>query len=573
MRLGRTALGGLAIAGALLSWSGIATADEATAPGTNLSPQQTQLAALKAEHKGGTMRLVARSAQGTLDPHLNYTLQYWQIYQSLYDGLVTFKHAGGAEGFEVVPDLAEAIPAPQNGGKTYVFKLRKGIKFWDGRDVTVKDVVASFQRIFKVSSPTSGTFYAGIVGADKCLKDPATCTLEGGVVGDEAAGTVTINLTAPDPELFYKLSVPHAVILPADTPTSDLGTVPAVGTGAYMIESFDPNKQMKMVRNPYFKEWSADAQPDGYPDVVLYDFGLTDEAEVTAVQNGEADWMFDQPPTDRLGELGTKYKDQVYINTLTAWWYAPMNTNIPPFNNVKARQAVAYAIDRKALVKLFGGPALAAPVCQVLPPGFPGHVDYCPFTKNPGAKWTAPDLEKAKQLVKESGTAGQKVTVIVEDTAVSKSIGVYLQSVLKDIGYDASVKPISPNIQFTYIQNTKNNVQISVSQWYQDYPAASDFLNVLFGCDSFHPGSDSSVNISGFCDKAIDAKMKKALALAVTDQAAADKLWTEIDKEVTDLAPAAALFTPKHIDFVSKRLGNFIFNAQYYWVVTQSWVQ
>jgi peptide/nickel transport system substrate-binding protein len=283
--------------------------------------------------------------------------------------------------------------------------------------------------------------------------------------------------------------------------------------------------------------------------------------------------MFDQPPTDRLGELGTKYKDQVYINTLTAWWYAPMNTNIPPFNNVKARQAVAYAIDRKALVKLFGGPALAAPVCQVLPPGFPGHVDYCPFTKNPGAKWTAPDLEKAKQLVKESGTAGQKVTVIVEDTAVSKSIGVYLQSVLKDIGYDASVKPISPNIQFTYIQNTKNNVQISVSQWYQDYPAASDFLNVLFGCDSFHPGSDSSVNISGFCDKAIDAKMKKALALAVTDQAAADKLWTEIDKEVTDLAPAAALFTPKHIDFVSKRLGNFIFNAQYYWVVTQSWVQ
>jgi peptide/nickel transport system substrate-binding protein len=283
--------------------------------------------------------------------------------------------------------------------------------------------------------------------------------------------------------------------------------------------------------------------------------------------------MFDQPPTDRLGELGTKYKDQVFINTLTAWWYAPMNVNIPPFNNVKARQAVAYAIDRKALVNLFGGPALAAPVCQVLPPGFPGHVDYCPFTKNPGAKWSAPDLEKAKQLVKESGTAGQKVTVIVEDTAISKSIGVYLQSVLNDIGYDASVKPLSPNVQFTYIQNTNNNVQISVSQWYQDYPAASDFLNILFGCDSFHPGSDSSVNIAGFCDKAIDAKMKQALALAVTDQAGADKLWTEIDKEVTDAAPAAALFTPKHVDFVSKRLGNFIFNAQYYWVITQSWVQ
>ena len=78
-------------------------------------------------------------------------------------------------------------------------------------EVTVKDVVASFQRIFKVSSPTAGSFYNGIVGADACLKTPATCTLDGGVVGDEAAGTVTINLVAPDAEFFDKLAVPHAV--------------------------------------------------------------------------------------------------------------------------------------------------------------------------------------------------------------------------------------------------------------------------------------------------------------------------------------------------------------------------
>ena len=82
------------------------------------------------------------------------------------------------------------------------------------------------------------------------------------------------------------------------------------------------------------------------------------------------------------------------------------------------------------------------------------------------------------------------MTIIVEDTAVSKSIGVYMQSVLTEIGYQAEVKPISPNIQFTYIQNTNNKVQISLSQWYQDYPAASNFLNVLFGCGSFTEGSD-----------------------------------------------------------------------------------
>ena len=525
------------------------------------------------EHRGGTMRLLAHSAIGTIDPHINYTLQYWQLYQHIYDGLVTFKKAAGSAGFEVVPDLAEAIPAPENDGKTYTFKLRKGIKFSDGRDVTVKDAVASMQRIFKVLSPTAGSFYAVFVGADKCIADPKTCTLEGGIVADEANNTITINLTRPDPELFQKLALPHAVIVPADSPMTDSGTTPLIGTGAYMITLYDPNKTLKMERNPNFKVWSEDAQPDGYPDVVVQDFGLTDEAEVTAVINGEGDWVFDFIPADRLAEIGSKYKDQAHVNTLTAWWYAPMNTNIPPFNNAKARQAVAYAIDRNAMVKLYGGPVLGAPVCQVLPPGFPGHVPYCPYTKDPGEKWSAPDVEKAKQLVEESGTKGQKVTIIAEDYDVNKNIAVYLQSVLKDIGYDASVKTISSNQQFTYIQNTNNNVQISLSQWYQDYPAASDFLYILFGCESFHPGSDSSVNISGFCDKEINDKMHEALKLGITDQAAADKLWAEIDKMVTDKAPAAALFTPKRVDFVSKRVGNFLFNAQYQWMPMLSWVQ
>jgi peptide/nickel transport system substrate-binding protein len=527
----------------------------------------------KKEHRGGTMRILAHQAGGTIDPHINYTLQYWQIYQSAYDGLVNFQKADGADGFTKVPDIAEAFPEPTNDGKTYVFKIRKGIMFSNGKELGVKDVVASLQRIFKVSSPTAGGFYSVIVGADKCIKEPKTCTLEGGVVGDEAAGTVTINLTRPDAEIFDKLALPHAVIVPADSPTEDVGSNPLPGTGAYMISAYDPNKGLTLARNPHFKVWSEQAQPDGYPDVVNYDFGLTEEAEVTAVQNGEADWVFDEIPADRLAEIGTKNKEQVHITPLTAWWYAPMNTRLAPFDNVKVRQAVNFAIDRKALVNIFGGPVLAQPVCQVLPPGFPGHVDYCPYTKDPGPKWSAPDMEKAKQLVEESGTKGQKVTIVPDDRAVSKAVGVYLQSVLTELGYVTDVKPISTNIQFTYIQNTNNKVQISVSQWYQDYPAASDFLNILFGCASFTEGSDSSINISGFCDKDIDAKMQAALALGVTDQEGANKMWAEIDKAVTDNAAAAALFTPKHLDFVSKRLGNFQFNYQYYWMVTQSWVQ
>jgi peptide/nickel transport system substrate-binding protein len=330
---------------------------------------------------------------------------------------------------------------------------------------------------------------------------------------------------------------------------------------------------LTLVRNPYFKVWSKDAQPDGYPDVITERYDLTGEAEVTQVENGQADWIGYSVPSDRLNEIATKYPKQITLSQLTANWYIPMNTRTAPFNNIKARQAVNFAVDRSATLRLFGGANLGTPSCQILPAGFPGHVDYCPYTKNPGTKWSAPDIDKAKALVKASGTAGQKVAVIAGDDAASKAIGTYMQSLLNQIGYKATVKVLSNNIQFTYIQNTKNHVQMSVTQWYQDYPAASDFLNVLFGCGSFHAGSDTSINISGFCDRSIQAMMDKANALGATNADAANTIWAQVDKKVTDASAAAVLFSPKNIDFVSKRVGNFTFSAQYYFLVDQAWVQ
>jgi len=523
-----------------------------------LAPVMVAAADTGSGHHGGTLRVIAHGAGGTLDPQVNYTLEYWQVFQSVYDGLLAFKKAPGQAGLTIVPDLAEAIPQPMDEGKTYKFTLRKGIRFSDGRDVSVKDVVASFQRIFKVSSPTSGTFFSGIVGAAECLKAAETCTLAGGVVGDEANNTITFHLVTADAEFFDKLAIVHASILPADAPIKDTGVQPIPGTGPYKIASYDPNAELKMVRNEHFKPWSADAQPDGYPDEIHYDFGLSEEDEVTQVANGQADWMFEQPPADRLAEIGTKYRDQVHLSQLTGIYHLEMNTRLPPFDNIKARQALNYGVDRKIAVNLFGGANLGTPSCQILPPGISGYQPYCPYTKNPGAKWSAPDMEKAKQLVQESGTAGQEVTLIVEDSAAQRAIGTYVQSLLT---------------QFTYIQNSNNKVQITLSYWLQDYPTPSDFLYILFSCDSFHSGSDSSINVTEFCNPGVEMMMKKALSTGVTDPASAEKMWAEIDKQITDLSPEAVLFVPKHVDFVSKRVGNFSFNPQDFFMFSQAWVK
>jgi peptide/nickel transport system substrate-binding protein len=551
-------------------------ASACTSTGTPTTASSSALGAAteyQAAHAGGTLTLLAKSAAGSLDPQVNYTLQYWQLYQSMYDGLLAFKKVGGQESFTVVPDLAAAMPQVSADGKTYVFKLRAGIKFSDGRPVTVDDVVASFERIFKVSGPTAGTFYNGIVGAEACLATPASCSLSKGVVGDAAASTVTINLTAPDPELTYKLAVPHASVLPKDSPATDAGIKPLPTTGPYMVASYDPNRALKLVRNPSFTEWSRDAQPRTYPDEIDENFGLSVEAEVTAVQNGQADWVFDPPPADRLNELGTTYASQVHVSPLTAFWYLTLNTNLAPFNNLQARQAINWAVDRNALVRLYGGQNLAQPACTILPPGFPGHVDSCDYTKGGGTTWSAADLDKAKQLVQASGTAGQEVGIVVQDDEVNKAIGEYLQSVLNDLGYKAKLKPLSANIQFTYIQNTNNKVQLALTSWYQDYPAASDFLNVLLSCASFRSGSDSSINIAGFCDKDIDAQMQAALSLAQTNPGQANQKWGDVDKAVMQKSPLVPVFNPKIIDFTSKRVGNYQFSKQFYMLVGQLWVK
>ncbi|WP_158745113.1 ABC transporter substrate-binding protein [Acidisphaera sp. L21] len=502
----------------------------------------------------GIVRLVASAGAGSIDPQINYTGQYWQLFTVVFDGLVGFRRVPGAAGLDLVPDLADAVPHPTDDGLLYTFHIRPGLRFSDGAPVRASDAAASFRRIFRIVGPTAGSFYGGIVGAADCLRVPASCILPG-VMADDATGVLTIRLTRRDPDFLLKLALPHASILPANSPPHDSGTQMLIGTGPYRFARYDPATGLRLERNPLFHAWNPDAQPPGIPDAIEYHFGLEDEAEVTQVENGQADWMFETPPLDRLGELGQDYASQVHTNPAMAIWFLPMNTHEPPFDDIRVRRAVNMALDRGAAVKLFGGPRLAEPSCQILPPGIPGYAPYCPFTH---------DLAAAQLLVRESGKAGSTVTLVIDTSAVQRAIGTYLLDVLRQLGFDARLRVLSGNLQFSYIQNTANHVQISLTPWYSDYPGATDFLPLLFGCASYHPGSDGSVNFSGICDPALDARMQ---AVADGGDAAG---WAAIDREVTDRAAFAVLFNPRYVDFVSRRVEGFAYHEQYHWLLSSA---
>ncbi|HYA49920.1 MAG TPA: ABC transporter substrate-binding protein [Streptosporangiaceae bacterium] len=561
----------------LYTWStaaAIAALVGAAGCGGSSTPSSSSSSPAAGAQKGGTLTILANAGFGVADPAQNYTLQQWSLLINTHDGLAQFQRVAGPAGTRLVPDLATSLPQPTNGGKTYVFHIRKGIKFSNGQTMKPSDFVATFERQFTVPGPTS--FYSRIVGADKC--STKGCDLSQGAVADDSAYTLTINLTAPDPEFLDKLALPFAYVVPASTSKKLTGNNVPPGTGPYMWQSYNPNTQAVLVRNPYFHVWSSAAQPAGYPDKIVEKYGQTVSDEVTAVQNGQADAVYDGDviPADRLNELNSpKYASQVHVNPLTADWYFALNTRRPPFNNLKARQAINYAADRSAYVKIAGGPSLAVPTCQILPPNFPGYKPYCPYTAGTDhTKWTGPDLAKARQLVKESGTAGMKV-VVNSDNESNKAIAEQMAADLNKIGYKASTQLLNASIQYPFVQNSDNSGKwnVAYSAWYQDYPAASDFLNVLTGCGSIHPHNDASPNIAAFCDKTIQAQMDKALTLGVTDPAAANAMWAQVDHAVTDQAPWVDLYNPKLIDFLSSRVHGYQFNPQWYILLDQLWLK
>jgi peptide/nickel transport system substrate-binding protein len=339
---------------------------------------------------------------------------------------------------------------------------------------------------------------------------------------------------------------------------------PIPGTGPYAIANVG-KRELRLVRNRYFHEWSKAAQPDGYPDEILARVSLKTDQGIPAVEHGKLDWVgFGTSAPRRLRELLVRYPAQVHINAYPATNFMVLNTRLPPFDDVRVRRALNYAVDRNVWVKLAGGPRAAQPTCQVLPPSSPGFRRYCPFE--------APDLKKATELVAASGTKGTKVVVYTMSGYFTRN-GRYFVSVLRRLGYRASLVQRPLPTYFPTISDTRNHVQIAFDNWIADYPAASDFINVLLSCRSFHPASPSNGNRAGFCNRKIDAQIGRALSAQASSPDTVGPLWAQIDRQIVDQAPWVPMTNPKAIDFVSERVGGYQYNPQWGMLIDQLWVR
>jgi peptide/nickel transport system substrate-binding protein len=522
-------------------------------------------------HRGGTLRLAGPSGPfrpGSVDT-TNFSVAPTTILTN--DGLVGFRRVGGSDGSQLVPDLAVALPTPTDGGRTYTFRLRAGISYSTGRPVQPADFRRALERALIINHDQEPLYYGAVVGVEACVARPERCDLSHGIATDDRTRTVTFHLRGPDPDFVYKLALPYAFAVPADTPAKDVGTHPLPATGPYMIAHYKPGNggDLTLVRNPRFREWSKAAQPDGYPDRMIFSLrrGST-TGVVRSVERGDQDFALGGVPPELQHEVETQFASQMHVNPLTGTTYLFLNTKVPPFDDVRVRRALNYAADRAAGVQISARETGAQPTCQILPPAFPGYRRYCPYTLRPeaSAEWKAPDLDRARRLVAASGTRGTVVTVWVPDNHQGEAP--FAAALLRSLGYHARIKRVSDRAYYgpTGPLDPRRRVQTGLFTWFADYPAASNYFETFFSCRA-------PSNWSKFCDRRVDAEIRRAVNLQTTDPYLANRLWARIDREIVDQAPVVPLFTVKAVDVVSRRVGNFQFHPQWGPLVGQLWVR
>ena len=491
--------------------------------------------------KGGILNVTYASFPDYMDPQLSYTQEGWSAMGEIYIPLLTYKHGAGTEGAEVVPGLAKEPPKITNGGKTYTLFLRPGLKYSDGKPVKASDFPYSVERLFKVNSGGS-PFYTSIVGAEQFAE-----TKKGGIPGiktNDKTGEIRIELEKPRGTFSNELGLMFVAPVPRGTPDEDLSANPPPGTGPYMITKSQPGRGWEVERNPYWEKANSKAMPE-YPtgniDGAKFTVVRNPQTQVNDIEQGKFDYMENPPPADRYTEVkeqfeGTQFRIEPTISTYYFW----MNTQEPPFNDVKVRQAVNYAVDAAALERVYSGQIKGTQ--QILPPGMPG---YKKFELYPH------DMNKAKELLKEANPSDMNITVWTDTESPNNEAGEYYEGVLKELGFNTKLKVLNADNYFTVIGNRSTpDLDTGWSDWYQDYPHPNDFFQPLLTGESILQTNNG--NFANFNEPAVNKEVSE-LGEEQLEEAQEAK-YEGLDKKVMEQAPWAPYGTRTLSTFVSSAI-------------------
>jgi peptide/nickel transport system substrate-binding protein len=492
---------------------------------------------------GGSIR-IGSTLPDAYDPVMVQTTQGNEPLQTVYTGLVTYKHESGAGQNDLIPGLAEAMPTVSADGKTYTFKLRQGIKYSDGTPVKASDFEHTQKRLHFLGGPFA-SFTDVIAGMDEYVKAKKPDADISGITANDQTGEITVNLTKADTKFLFAIALISGAPTPAaKSPmkaTND-GSIP--GAGPFTITIQNPTRQFTLTKNPSFSV-------PGIPAPKVDKITAVKETVPKMTQdviNNKLDFMTEDPAGDDLPLVRAKYSDRFRLapNPPNTYWFF-MNETQKPFDNLQVRQAVNYAIDSRALNRIFGG--RLQPTCNFLPPGYAGNgyekIDPCPYgdPNGPG------DIAKAKQLVQQSGDAGMDVTVWGNNKDPRPAIVDYLRDLLNQIGFKAKTKILDQQVYFGTIGLKKTKAQIGFTDWFSDFPHPADFFEP--NASKAALASSPTFNFQFSSNPAVDAALTK---LNPQDPKSVATEWAKVDKALIDNADVAVYGNELSTNFFSDRM-------------------
>jgi ABC-type transport system substrate-binding protein len=485
---------------------------------------------------GGSITITYKDDVATLDPAIGYDWQNWSMIKSLFDGLMDY--VPGTT--DLRPGLAESYEISEDG-LTYTFRLRPGVLFHNGREMTAEDVKFSLDRVTdpETLSPGAG-FFSAIEGFDAAMAGEAE-GLSGVTVADPQ--TVQIRLSRPDATFLHVMALNFASIVPREAVEAageDFGRQP-VGTGAFRLAEWTTGQSLVFEKNPdYWREGVP------YLDQITFEVGQEPVVALLRLQNGEVDVPGDGIPPAKFQEVmaDPAQAERVVQGGQLHTGYITMNVTQPPFDNPQVRQAVNMAINKDRVVQIINGRAV--PANQPLPPTMPGYTEgYEGYAYNP---------EGAKALLAEAGFAdGFETELFVMNTDPNPRIAQAIQQDLAAIGIDASIQSLAQaNVIEAGGAGTAPMIWSGGMAWIADFPDPANFYYPILGCAGAVEGG---WNWSKYCNEELDAMA--AQADSMSDPAQSDErlqMWSDIYMRVMEDAPWAPVFHEERYTMRSPRM-------------------
>jgi peptide/nickel transport system substrate-binding protein len=458
-----------------------------------------------------------------LDPALSYTVQGWQALVPTYTTLLTYRRERGAAGAQLIPGLAEAIPEATNGGRTYEFTLRDGLTYSNGEPVRARDVEHTIKRVLNLESG-GASFYQAIEGADEYLERGRARGDITGIETDDQARTVTFNLTEPNGQFPFILAMPFAGVVPSDTPFENQTANPPPGVGPFMITEVNGTRSFTMEKNPRYPE--IPDLPAAKLDRIQIDVVKNQQRSIQDAQRNTVDYVDEPPAGDALRQFRQAAPDRYSAETTNSTYYFFLNHREEPFDDVRVRQAVGYAIDERSLARIFGG--LLTPSCNFLPPGMQGYeaIQPCPY----GDPRQPPNLDRARQLIQEAGAEGERVNVYGNDEDPSTPVAEYLSETLNSIGLQARPRILDGAVYFQTLGNDETGPQTGFANWFQDFPHPGNFMFLV------DPDTNQPTNNQNF-SRVEDPEIKTQLdQLNTQDLSEAAAGYAALDRRIVEQA-------------------------------------